>query len=294
MIPAAGETRRGGYIDKAPDVSSLLVEAKSPGRRDSRERHEGGSAEGEDSLVQVSITAEDIKGPFVKQIPKAMKEKATLEKLSYTSPLEEIGERYHANPKLLEALNPGVKFDEEGQQIWVPNIHSLPPQGQAAKIIADKSTKTVSAYDRDNRLLAQYPATIGSQDKPSPSGETKVARIARDPWYTYDPTRVHFKGVSADEPLKIAPGPRNPVGLVWIALATGEGYGIHGAPDPSEISKVSSHGCVRLTNWDALELASMVKNGTPVEFKGNDEEASKNGAHERHANRGDTSRRRRR
>jgi lipoprotein-anchoring transpeptidase ErfK/SrfK len=144
----------------------------------------------------------------------------------------------------------------------------------------DKQWATVTVYGEQQRLLAVYPATVGSAQKPSLSGDTKVERIAFDPWYTFDPSVLHFKEVKARGIIKIAPGPKNPVGLVWIALAKGEGYGIHGAPAPDKVSKTASHGCIRLTNWDALELASMVRRGTPVTFAGGEDNADrKNAAH---------------
>ena len=144
-------------------------------------------------------------------------------------------------------------------------------------IIANTQSATVTAYDAEKRVLAAYPATIGSEDKPSPSGENEVEHVVRNPWYTYNPRRLHFKGVKAKRTLRIAPGPHNPVGLVWIALAKGEGYGLHGTSEPRLLSKTFSHGCVRLTNWDALELASMVHGGTPVEFTKKGEEGAKAG-----------------
>ena len=114
--------------------------------------------------------------------------------------------------------------------------------------------------------MATYPATIGSEEKPAPSGTLKVERIARNPDYTYNP-KYAFKGVKADKPFTIKPGPNNPVGTVWIALSK-EGYGIHGTPDPAKVGKTSSHGCVRLTNWDAEELAGTIEKGARVDFEG--------------------------
>jgi lipoprotein-anchoring transpeptidase ErfK/SrfK len=207
-----------------------------------------------------------LKGPFVKRIPESMKAQAHLRRLSYRNADEELGEMYHSSPELLHALNPGLKVFKSGQRIWAPNIHSEKPDGEATKIVADKRFAEVTAYADDNRVLAVYPATIGSDEKPSPDGETKVVKVTRDPWYTYDPRLLHFKEVKTRRILRIAPGPHNPVGLVWIALAK-EGYGIHGAADPAKVSKTSSHGCVRLTNWDALELSSLVRPGSPVAFE---------------------------
>jgi lipoprotein-anchoring transpeptidase ErfK/SrfK len=123
----------------------------------------------------------------------------------------------------------------------------------------------VRVLDKDGKLIAFYPASIGSEEKPAPSGMTKVTNIVKNPPYTYNP-KYDFKEVKAAQKFTIKPGPNNPVGLVWIAL-TGEGYGIHGTPEPSNIGHTQSHGCVRLTNWDAARVAALVKPGTPVRFE---------------------------
>ena len=135
---------------------------------------------------------------------------------------------------------------------------------QAAKLEVDKQNNQVRVLAKDGALLAAYPASVGSEQKPAPSGTLKVVRAAHNPTYTYDP-EFKFKGIKADEKLRIAPGPNNPVGLVWIALDQ-KTYGIHGTSEPSRIGKTESHGCVRLTNWDALALAKLVRKGMPVEF----------------------------
>jgi hypothetical protein len=119
----------------------------------------------------------------------------------------------------------------------------------------------VKAYEGD-KVVAIYPATVGSEDRPTPKGEFKVTKITENPVYHYDPA-LHFRGVHVNEKLNLPPGPNNPVGAVWIDLSA-EGYGIHGTPDPDKISKSASHGCIRLTNWDALELAKHLSKGTPV------------------------------
>jgi len=75
--------------------------------------------------------------------------------------------------------------------------------------------------------------------------------------------------VKANRKLTLPPGPNNPVGVVWIDL-TAPSYGIHGTPEPQNISKSESHGCIRLTNWDAVDLATMVHPGTVVKFDDQD------------------------
>jgi lipoprotein-anchoring transpeptidase ErfK/SrfK len=127
-----------------------------------------------------------------------------------------------------------------------------------------KNRQTVLLFDKSNALIGFYPATIGSEEKPSPTGTLKVTEIDRNPTYYYHP-EYHFKGVHSREPFTIKPGPNNPVGSMWINLS-GEGYGIHGTPFPGKVSKSESHGCVRLTNWDAERVAERVSRGTPVTF----------------------------
>ncbi|MGY4359837.1 lipoprotein-anchoring transpeptidase ErfK/SrfK [Bradyrhizobium sp. i1.7.7] len=119
-------------------------------------------------------------------------------------------------------------------------------------------------FDKSNVLIGFYPATVGSEEKPSPSGTLKVTEVDRNPTYRYSPA-YHFKGVQSRKPFTIKPGPNNPVGTVWINL-TAEGYGIHGTPSPDKVSKAESHGCVRLTNWDAERVAASVAKGTPIAF----------------------------
>jgi lipoprotein-anchoring transpeptidase ErfK/SrfK len=147
--------------------------------------------------------------------------------------------------------------------IRVANV-GAPRTGTVARIVANKKLETVFAYDGDGKLIASYPATIGSTDTPSPSGTVKVVSVTLDPTYTYNP-KINFKQGNNDKVLTIPPGPNGPVGSVWIALSKPT-YGIHGTPDPDKIGKTSSHGCVRLTNWDAQELAKMVSPGVWVQF----------------------------
>jgi lipoprotein-anchoring transpeptidase ErfK/SrfK len=261
----SGDASRAISLVQAPAAVGL-ERSKSGGAQEAEAAPADAETINQPVLIQISLPKALLKGPFVKRIPESMKAQAHLHRLSYRNADEELGEMYHSSPELLHALNPGLKVFKSGQRIWVPNIHSEKPDGEAAKIVADKRFAEVTAYADDNRVLAVYPATIGSDEKPSPDGETEVVKVTRDPWYTYDPRLLHFKEVKTRRSLRIAPGPHNPVGLVWIALAK-EGYGIHGAADPAKVSKTSSHGCVRLTNWDALELSSLVGPGTPVAFE---------------------------
>jgi lipoprotein-anchoring transpeptidase ErfK/SrfK len=218
---------------------------------------------GGDPFIDYTITAQDAAGPFVAAVPADYGEKAKLERLSYTSVSEMLAERFHMDEKYLKALNPDANFGRPGTIIRVANVGS-PVATQVARIIADKKQKQVRAYSAEGKLVAAYPATIGSADTPSPTGSHLVSRVALNPNYTYNPN-LNFKQGENDKILTIPPGPNGPVGSVWIALDKPT-YGIHGTPDPSKIGKTESHGCVRLTNWDAQELAKIVKQGVSVEF----------------------------
>jgi lipoprotein-anchoring transpeptidase ErfK/SrfK len=215
-------------------------------------------------FTKYTITENDVRGPFLQKVPSKLEDMAGLPALSYTSPREELAERFHVSENLLSALNPQAHFDRADETIIVPQVADNPLTGKVARIIVDKSAQTVTAFDAQTRLLAFYPATVGSEEKPAPSGTLKVTGVQKNPTYHYNPD-YHFKGVTTQQPFTIKPGPNNPVGVVWIGLSA-QGYGIHGTPDPSKVSKTESHGCVRLTNWDALQLAAAVHKGIPVDF----------------------------
>jgi lipoprotein-anchoring transpeptidase ErfK/SrfK len=210
-----------------------------------------------------TITNADAAGPYVASVPADYGAKAKLDRLGYASVSEMLAERFHMDEEYLERLNPGANFSRPGTIIRVANVGE-PAKGKVARIVANKKLSEVFAYDADGKLIASYPATIGSTDTPSPSGTVKVESVTLDPTYTYNP-KINFKQGKNDHVLTIPPGPNGPVGSVWIALSKPT-YGIHGTPDPDRIGKTSSHGCVRLTNWDAQELAGMVSPGVWVQF----------------------------
>ena len=217
-------------------------------------------------ITDYTISGKDLAGPFLAKLPSKMEDMKDIPKLGYTSPREAIAERFHMGEQLLAALNPGKKFDRAGETIVVVDtgVGESDDFTKADKVEVDKTRQTVKLFDKSNALIGFYPATIGSEEKPSPSGTLKVTEVSRNPTYRYNPD-YHFKGVRSDKPFTIKPGPNNPVGTVWISLSA-EGYGIHGTPEPGKVSKAESHGCVRLTNWDAERVAARVSKGTPVEF----------------------------
>ncbi len=215
------------------------------------------------AINSYTITAGDAAGPYVASIPEDYSHKAQLPAMAYTSTAEMLAEKFHMDEGYLRELNPGVDFTVPGTIIKV--IEPGPAKtGSVARIVADKALKQVFAYGADGSLIAAYPASIGSTDTPSPSGTVTIERIALNPGYTYNP-KVNFQQGANDKILQIPPGPNGPVGTVWLALSKPT-YGIHGTPEPSKIGRTQSHGCIRLTNWDATELAKMVKPGVTVEF----------------------------
>jgi lipoprotein-anchoring transpeptidase ErfK/SrfK len=218
----------------------------------------------QDAIVGTyTVTAEDVSavtGPT----PEDYAEKAQQEFLGYETVAEGIAERFHMDIDLLNALNRQSGFNE-GDVVFV-TAYGPDTAGEVAYIEADKGLRQVRAYDQAGTLLAAYPATIGSDDNPSPSGTHVVEGIAPMPDYTYNP-EINFQQGDNTDVLRIPPGPNGPVGTMWIDLSEPT-FGIHGTPEPSQIDKTASHGCVRLTNWDASELAAMVEPGVTVEFVG--------------------------
>jgi lipoprotein-anchoring transpeptidase ErfK/SrfK len=220
---------------------------------------------GEDAAItEYKISEKDVKGPFLKKLPAKMDDMKGLAALRYTSPREAVAEKFHMSEELLAALNPGKKFDKAGEIIFVTNVLNKQAKLTIGRIEVDKAGQTVKAFDTSGALVAFFPATVGSEEKPTPTGTVKVVSADANPHYRYNPD-YKFKGVKSTKPFTIKPGPNNPVGSYWIGLSA-EGYGIHGTPNPSKVSKSESHGCVRLTNWDAGLLGASVKKGTPVVF----------------------------
>jgi lipoprotein-anchoring transpeptidase ErfK/SrfK len=215
-------------------------------------------------ITSYAISDQDVAGPFLRKLPAKMEAMKDLPKLAYTSAREGLAEKFHMSEDLLSALNPGRHFDRAGETIAVIDTGADQSPEKAAKVEVDKNRQTVQLFDKSNALIGFYPATVGSEEKPSPSGALKVTEIDPNPTYRYNPV-YHFKGVHSRKPFTIKPGPNNPVGTMWINLSA-DGYGIHGTPFPGRVSKSESHGCVRLTNWDAERVAERVAKGTPVTF----------------------------
>ena len=189
-------------------------------------------------------------------IPASAEKKAKLDGMYYESLVEALAEKFHMSQDYLKSLNSDVEF-KSGETITVYNPGN-PNTTAVSRVVADKSTQTLYAYDKDDNMVASYPTTVGSDATPSPSGTHTVKTKVYEPNYTFS----H----DDDSQSILPPGPNNPVGLVWIGLSK-PSYGIHGSPDPEHISRQASSGCVRLTNWDALALYGVIDDDATVEFK---------------------------
>ena len=222
-------------------------------------------------LRRYTLAADDLDGPFT-VIPDDVYKQEKLPCLCYSSPLEELSERFHSSKKLLADLNPRVNLEKlkAGMTIVVPNVEAdnAPlPQDTAiiARVIISKKHFWTHAVDAAGKIIYHFPSTLGAGYDPSPTGDYKVTYVARDPAFRYQPKL--FAEVPDDEPeAKLRPGPNSPVGRVWMSLSKPH-YGIHGTSSPETIGYANSHGCVRLTNWDALRLSDLVDRGTPVQFR---------------------------
>ncbi|OYY68240.1 MAG: hypothetical protein B7Y47_14220 [Sphingomonas sp. 28-63-12] len=239
------------------------------------------------AVRQLRLTAGGLAGPYVNPMPESPQAKAKLKTLGYLGPMEKLAEMFHTTPAVLVALNspttrlvPGTivtfpnalpasrDYDPKLPEAWrrtlsALNVDAVQPKG--AKIVVDRSDSVLRVYDKAGRLIAQFPATMGSTHDPLPIGHWKVQGVSYNPPFHYNPALFWDAKASAKEAL-LPPGPNGPVGVVWLDLSKPH-YGIHGTPAPETIGRAESHGCIRLSNWDAARLAVMVGAGTPAIFQ---------------------------
>ena len=233
------------------------------------------------------ITADDVAGPYVGSTPEDMMEQAKLAALRYATLLESLSERFHCTPALLQQLNQGINFAAD-QDIQVPNVDPMvapvettitpapaengkprsaqptaPAKPEVIVTVARRSS-AITVSDPSGAVIFYAPVTTGSEYDPLPIGDWKVTSVHLNPIFRYNPD-LFWDADPSHTKATIPPGPNNPVGLVWIGISK-EHYGLHGTPEPSTIGRTQSHGCVRLTNWDALKLAGLVQAGTRVVF----------------------------
>jgi lipoprotein-anchoring transpeptidase ErfK/SrfK len=241
----------------------------APGAQSRQALFEALGAGAVEAIGSYTITEEDAAGPFLETIPQDMTAQSKLPGLYYTSLLQALGERFHSAPALLTRLNPGIRFTA-GTHIKVPNVlvakgTAGPAQAGTVKVVVSKKTSALTVYDREGQIIFHAPVTTGSEHDSLPLGNWVITSVVHNPTYNYNPD-LFWDADPANAKAIVAPGPNNPVGVVWIDLNKPH-YGIHGTPEPGQIGRTTSHGCVRLTNWDAIRLASLVTKGTPVVFE---------------------------
>ncbi|MFW2830150.1 L,D-transpeptidase family protein [Sphingomonas sp. ID0503] len=235
---------------------------------------------------RIAIGKADAAGPFA-PVPKEPADQAKMSSLGYAALSEKLAERFHTTPATLAALNPaGTRlragavvnfpnvlpasraYDAKLKDDWKATLSSLnvsASQPEAEKVVVDKSEGVLKVYGKGGKLVAQFPATMGSEHDPLPIGSWTIKGASYNPTFHYNPD-LFWDAKSSDEKAKLPAGPNSPVGVVWLDLSK-EHYGIHGTPNPEKIGRTESHGCIRLANWDAARLSLMVKPGTPAIFQ---------------------------
>jgi lipoprotein-anchoring transpeptidase ErfK/SrfK len=285
-------------LDRAGFSSGVIdgrIGANTLRARDAyRRQHGSDPAALPEPLVEYRITSADVAGPFAPDIPPDLMAQSRLPALAYRSPAELLAERFHTTPEVLRRLNPSARF-EEGTLLLVPNVEPLTigaperstgataPEprptgtagrgdgpaatiGEKAEVVVEvsRSRSTLTVTSAGGKVVFFAPVTTGSENDPLPLGEWKVNGVQYNPTFRYNPD-LFWDADPGHTKATIPPGPNGPVGLVWIDISK-EHYGLHGTPEPGLVGRAQSHGCVRLTNWDALRLAALVRPGTRVVF----------------------------
>jgi lipoprotein-anchoring transpeptidase ErfK/SrfK len=272
---AWGANAAKAYAFFAMSDAGLADTVSTPAKRGSIDRATydrlKAAAGGAETLLRYTLTDADVRGPFV-QIPDTVYQQAKLPCLCYSSAAEAIAERFHTSQKLLAQLNPRIKLDglKAGMTLVVPNVANEREASAAdtvaiARLVISKTGFWTHAVDARGRIIFHFPSTLGAGYDPSPTGDFKIVGVSHNPSFHYQPKL--FAEVPDSRPeAKLPPGPNSPVGVVWIGLSKPH-YGIHGTSSPETIGYANSHGCVRLTNWDAEQLSDLVDSGTPVLFR---------------------------
>jgi lipoprotein-anchoring transpeptidase ErfK/SrfK len=281
---------RGGQNSRKALAAFQAARGLDSGARGRKALLEALGAGAVEPIVSYAITADDAAGPFTEKIPEDMTEKSKLPALHYTSVREALGEKFHSAPALLERLNPRARFTA-GEHIRVPNVsgaEKAPDAARAAgvdtpvratdqngkpapahagmvKVVVSKKRSVLTVFDGKGQILFHAPVTSGSEHDSLPLGNWAVTSVVRNPTFNYNPD-LFWDADPANAKAKIPAGPNSPVGGVWIDINKPH-YGIHGTPEPGRVGYAASHGCVRLTNWDAARVASLVTKGTLVVFE---------------------------
>src|SRR5215472_8036477 len=275
--PQAPPSQPKAKPNLAPDVNGLDLASVDP------------------VYIPYTVTEADLQS--IGQLPQQVAGQAKLKFLPYRDAADAIAEKFHCDVHFLEQLNSGkLKGIKAGDQLKVPNVEPFElasvkgikpgsetasqaanevedqPETQAStpgesgaprnvSIKIDTKTNMLGVFEAE-KLIAAYPVTIGSAHTSSPIGEWKVRGIAKLPRFRYDKEMLEH-GQRSGNFYMLPPGPRDPVGVMWIALNK-KGIGMHGTNDPASIGKAVSHGCIRLANWDVVRLATKIKSGDNV------------------------------
>lgn len=217
-------------------------------------------------LAVYRISTGDVAGPFEPMIPGDLIKQAGLASLDFRSALESLSEKLHSSPALLRRLNPTARF-VANEEIRAPNVVTGPPAAAPGNIVVrvSKEDSSLRVETTDGQLLFRAPVTTGSEHDPLPLGDWTVVEVRWHPEFHYNPD-LFWDADAKDAKATLPPGPNNPVGVVWIGIDRPH-YGLHGTPEPSLVGHAASHGCVRMTNWDAVRVATMVRPGTQVLFQ---------------------------
>jgi len=217
-------------------------------------------------FLNYTVTQEDIDSIMPK--PQTWRDKAKAKRLGYNDIWEMLAEKFHCTRGYLKDLNRDVKQPVAGSDIIGPKVYPAAPYPEAASLRVNLGETSIEALDASGRVIAFFPCSIAKDKNKRPNGRLVVKSVVPDPDYTFDPAL--FKDSAAEEhithKMTLPPGPRNPVGTAWIGLSL-PGYGIHGTPEPENISRTQSHGCFRLANWNANKVLRMVRVGTPVDVE---------------------------
>jgi lipoprotein-anchoring transpeptidase ErfK/SrfK len=128
----------------------------------------------------------------------------------------------------------------------------------ATVVTISKSSRRLRLFKR-LKLAKSYGVAVGLPAFPTPSGLFSIANKAVNPAWTAP--NQPWAGAYANETV---PGgsAENPLKARWMGIVGG--VGIHGTGDPGSIGTAASHGCIRMTVPDVIDLYPRVPVGTPV------------------------------
>jgi lipoprotein-anchoring transpeptidase ErfK/SrfK len=258
------------FGDKAPDHFDLPFDSAKP------------------TLIAYEFSPNDQK--FIGSVAKTHAAQTKQKSLPYESFLELVGEKFHCRTDFLRQINPGYDWTKAkpGDSVQVPNVASpfdvqdavdLKAQTEAAekadKLKTEKQkapneqfsisvsvTEKILELYQDGKLVGSYPITAGSKSLPAPVGEWFIKGFVWMPTFRWDEAILHGTHRSGNF-YQLPAGPNDPVGILWMEL-NHKGSGIHGTEVPETIGRATSHGCIRLSNWNALDLGTKVLPGVHV------------------------------